>query len=347
MRVDELRQLLKGYEKETIIEIAVELYKRVSKQAKEEYGIDETLSNFTEKKSLKKKPAEPIPFDELCDDVWTFVINADNQYYFSKRKDRAKWRFKVKEYINALIDAKGENSDIAAVLLIKIYRTLSYGCGHWIFNTDNPFRSVGYSQGELLGIIINKLFYGGVNNDNIRDAIALTLECFLDDTTLRIGLIMVLIGCLKSPESKEIAIQQCGDYLKTELGARFAADGLFKARVDEYRRESITESAVELCFHLRAALYEYGKAISVYWKDTKATKPYTKEVALYRLLSWLEMYEEVELWIREYEAAVRRGIKPRDNLETAYKFLKESGSFEEMNKKIEETSGIVYIGSFR
>ena len=330
MRVDELREVLRNYEKESLVEISVELYKRIPKKTKEEYEIDETVKNFDAKKSIAKRAPAPVQFNVLCDEVWDFVAKANMQYYFSKHPSRTKWRFMVKEYIKALMAVKGEDSEVAAIMLVRVYRALSYGCAHWIFNTENPFRSVGYKQAELLRVVIAKYFSNDMDNAKIRDMAALVLESFVDTDTIHLQLLLVLVECLKTPESKETAIAECKNYLATALGMGFAADRLFLSRVDDFRRDDITEKACGLCFHLRMALHEHKEAVSAYWKDVKAPNARRKELALYCLLDWLEMYDEADLWMREYEAAIKKGLKPREEYAECYQSLKDGNSFEAM-----------------
>jgi len=224
---------------------------------------------------------------------------------------------------------------------MKIYRALTYGCGYWIFNTDNTFRSVGYKQTELLRVVIEKCFYSGIDKDKIRQTIALVLEGYVDRETLPTGLMLTLVDCLKSPETKEIAILECDEYLKSGIGKIFSKDKLFRINLSEYRRNDIIENIHELCFHLRAALFEYDKAVSEYKKNIKVSKEKNKEIGLYCMLRWLEMYDQVDLWIREYEAAVARRISPRKELEEKYEILKECKSFEVMWKKLKNSAAIV------
>ncbi|MEZ0118499.1 UNVERIFIED_ORG: hypothetical protein ABRZ91_002456 [Heyndrickxia coagulans] len=47
-------------------------------------------------------------------------------------------------------------------LLEKLYEMLCYGCGYYIFNTDNPFRSIGMEQVELFDILLKRKFSMGI-----------------------------------------------------------------------------------------------------------------------------------------------------------------------------------------
>jgi hypothetical protein len=49
-------------------------------------------------------------------------------------------------------------------------------------------------------------------------------------------------------------------------------------------------------------------------------------VKLYILLKYLAAFELYDLWIREYEAALRKKVKPRDSLKEAYEKIKKDYS---------------------
>ena len=88
--------------------------------------------------------------NELKQEIEIFIDYAYKQYYFAPnnfvhKKERPKWRFKVKAYIKELQEVSIHSAEgkIATTLLQNIYKMLSYACAYYIFNTDNPFRSVG------------------------------------------------------------------------------------------------------------------------------------------------------------------------------------------------------------
>ena len=45
----------------------------------------------------------------------------------------------------------------AAELLEKLYRMLCYSCCYYLFNTEDPFRSVGIEQTEIYDMVASKL----------------------------------------------------------------------------------------------------------------------------------------------------------------------------------------------
>ena len=83
---------------------------------------------------------------------------------FIHKKERLKWRFIVKDYIKDLqsISVDGKEGKDATDLLEKLYGMLCYACCYYIFNTDNPFRSIGIGQAVLLDLIITRKLGNGL-----------------------------------------------------------------------------------------------------------------------------------------------------------------------------------------
>jgi hypothetical protein len=336
MRVVELRTVLGKYDQKTLNDIVVELYKSIPKKIKEEKEIDRLLTDYSEyKKEGKTKREIPTNFEALVDEILQFASYADAQFFFAPnryvpKKERPKWRFRARKYIKTLMAVKGEQATVAANLLILLYRMLSYACAYWIFSTDMPFSSVGYGQTELLEMVLGKNFHYGVTKENLMKAVAVVVESHSDRVTLNGELQTVLISCLKTNEAISLAVEVSDDYLQNRLGQGFS-DGLFRdsRSLDEFRRGEMKENAVGLIFHLKMSLYEYDEAIRFYWRQNTSRKEREREIALYVLLSRLRAYELSELWISEYEKAVRGKIHPRESLAAQYARLKKTGSFDD------------------
>jgi hypothetical protein len=328
VRVAELREVLAKYDQQMLNDIIAELYKSIPKKVKEEKEIDLLLSDYGKFKEAKKTNLEiPVDFKALTEEILQFAVYAEAQYYFAPnryvpKKERSKWRFKVKKYIKALVGVKGEQAEVAVNLLILLYRMLSYGCAYWIFSTASPFASVGYGQGDLLEIVLKKNFHYGVTRKNLMKAVALVVENHSDPMTLSIGLQWVLISCLKTNEAMSLAMEVAEDYLRIGPGKGFS-DDFFKEQMSEYRRKEVKERTVSLIFHLKMALYEFDDAIRFYWSQNTSRSEREREIALYILLSYLESHERFDLWVSEYENAVRKKIRPRETLAKQYALLKE------------------------
>ena len=83
---------------------------------------------------------------------------------------------------------------------------------------------------------------------------------------------------------------------------------------------------VEMVFELNIALCEHEKAIKYYNEN------YVKldsEVSLYILLRLLFKHELKAYWLREYDEAVRKGVKPREALQRMYKYIQENDQLPE------------------
>ncbi len=85
---------------------------------------------------------------------------------------------------------------------------------------------------------------------------------------------------------------------------------------------------VELVFRLQMALADHEAAVD-YFKDhyveAGLDAAYREEIKLYILLEKLLQYKQKDLWLREYEACLQRGIKPRRELVKAYEFTQKMG----------------------
>ncbi|MDR1042534.1 MAG: hypothetical protein LBL54_01355 [Clostridiales Family XIII bacterium] len=344
MKVAELKDILKKYDNKSLSEISVELYKKIPKKVREENGIDEMLADFNNRKRPTGKREAPVDFEVLRKEILQFADYAEAQFYFAPnqyvhKKERPKWRFITKRYIKTLVGITGEHADEAADLLILLYRMLSYACHYYIFNTDDPFASVGYEQDELLDIVIAKNFHHGFSRDRIRKAVALTIESEVNRYTLHIELLFVLIRRLKTSEAREIAAEECMAYkMEDGAGKGFIEDGCFRLAKDSFTLEEMENNTVGLYFHLKIMLYEYDEAIDYYHKNYhrdggkgKSGRRYGgNEITLYILLGWLEMHGLTELWRAEYEKALKQGIDPRESLQDTYRKLRNGLSFDEI-----------------
>ena len=333
MKVDELRTILSKYEAAELKEMVVALYKIIPKNKKED-GIDELLQNFTIEKSKKKtKKDAVVNFSSLKNEVETFLEYADEGFYLSPnryvRKDkRSKWRFEVKRFIKQLLLVKGEDSEKAAGLLVEIYNMLSYACAYYVFPSEDALPAVGYEQEELLSLVLGKLFQNGYTKENIKIATYLVLDSNVDRETLHRGLFLVLLDTLKTPDTKEIALEYCKtfpkDYYSYQSSKEWFRFGKMTSSFskDDYRYKEHSNHATEMYARIKFSLQEYDEGIAYFWKNTKGKN---KEIVLYCLLQHLLNKEGLDhLWINEYEKAVANGIKPREYLQEGYASRKKS-----------------------
>ena len=321
MKVEELRAALDKYDVATLKEIVVALYKIIPKNRKESDGLDEILMDFAREKTKPSKKDKPVDLEGLQKDVEQFIGYANEQFYlipnrYVSKEKRSKWRFEARRYIKELISVSGENSEIAARLLAGIYNMLSYGCNYYIFRTDNPFSATGYNQVDLLNLTLGKIFYNGFSKDAVKEAVYLTLDSNTDRDTLHLNLLYALAAALKTPDTKELALEQCTAFIK-EYNSYQAKKTMFRYNErNGYRRDQQINIAVEMYLILNFDLNEYDEGIRYFWENYTERN---KEVTLFCLLRYFLSDDGLnDLWIREYEKAVHQGIKPRETLQDEY-----------------------------
>lgn len=185
MKLDELRQAIKGYAAPELAHLVAELYKLVPKAKKEETDIDNYIRELRERLNNKevkvpKKEEQMRDIEVITKEISLFIENAKNQYYLFpnkviSKKDQPNWRFKVKNWhkeicINAHKDR--ENLIRYANLLGDLYDILYEACHYQLFSGDNPFRSVGIEQDAFLRTLLQmskqasydfKIFHGKGN----------------------------------------------------------------------------------------------------------------------------------------------------------------------------------------
>jgi hypothetical protein len=337
MLVSELRELLKNYSPEELRLLVLEMYKAVPKKLREDKNIDRMLENiqgYMKIGKVEKRQETQLDIDDLKLEIDQFIDYAYNQYYFAPnnyvhKKDRPKWRFKVKGYIKDLQSAplEGNDGEIAASLLKQLYEMLCYACGRYIFSTDDPFRSVGILQTDLLDSIISRKLVKSISHESVRYAIELVINSDVDRETLHSDLILVLVKNFKSADSKEMAIEQCKAF-KEELAKPRPAATKQSRREDwsDYQRKGKMNNLVETVFRLYVALCEYEEAIKYFNNNYKELN---KEITLYVLLKLLFGYGLMEYWLKEYERAVKEGVKPRDGLQKTVKYIRDNGKLPE------------------
>lgn len=204
----------------------------------------------------------------------------------------------------------------------------AYACAYWLFTTDDPFRSIGIKQTEVLNKAISGILLEGVNAQCIRTALELTINSEVDRETLHSELFDVLLRNLKTTDAKDIAIGQCL-VMKTEFEQQREKSKATKAKTASYSNDdySIREKInyiTEMVFRLYCSLCEYDEAIQYFHKNHIERD---KEITIYILLELLYEYDMKEYWLREYERAVSAGIEPRSGLKKIYKIVKETGEF--------------------
>jgi hypothetical protein len=318
MKIAELREALRHYDADVLRELAAELYKAVAQDRKTEQ-FDQALRSFKKGSRLAPPKAVVADFNELSDEVETFLLNASEHLYIAPNRTiskarRAKWRFEVRRLVKGLIAARGEDGPEAAKLLWQVYNMLCYACGTYIFPTENPFSAIGYTQSDFLSIVLGKWLVLGATEENIEFAVWSTLASELDRDTYYVHILAELVGALKTNPARETARQVLkgfpGAYDAYQRSRRY-----FRVQESGWALQRRREWAAQLYLMLSLALWEVDEGIA-YYNEHYGGRP---EVKLYVLLSYfLSGHDLSEYWLREYEAAVARGVEPRRELSSEY-----------------------------
>ena len=184
MKLTDLRALLKPAPKDRLEQAVVEIYKALPKSKKDD--LDSQIEDIL--KGLKAKQEASAPkaltdFPALKSEIETFMEDARNWYYGEPnrkiaKKDRPKWRFKVKRYIRELqtIPADAPVYPQAVDLMIRIHDLLCESCGGTFFSSLDPFRSVTCSRSDLFAIVAKmKLQESGISRETL--SLLISMAC--------------------------------------------------------------------------------------------------------------------------------------------------------------------------
>ncbi len=335
--VSELRNALDQYKLDDMKRLAMALYKAMPAKLRDEKNIDAMVKDLKAFEAAKKEIAQgsALPFDlqALSAEIKQFLEFAYAQYFiapntFVRKSERPKWRFRVKDYIKQLrlVAPETEDGKTATALLAKLYAMLSYACAYWLFSTDDPFRSIGIEQQDLLDAVIVRLLADGVNAANLSTAISLIVDGYVDRETLTRSLIFALVRRVRTVDGRETAIAQCKRIWeeKATAGKPVGKRGSSSSEWKEYKKQDSMNDLVETAFCFYAELYEFDSGIDYFLKHYKRSNA---EIDLYVLLDYLRIYKQPALWIREFERAEKRDVKPRNSLKAVYDQLVKTGKF--------------------
>ena len=322
MKIQEFRDKIKTADPVMLEKIASELYRRLTKKQKEEMddAIEQMLRGEAPEKAVKR---ESVPFEQLESEIKTFLSYVDANYYFEPNRvipaaKRSKWRFEVMRFLKELdkVQANDENADAAARLYLEIYNRLAYGCGYYIFRSDDPFRSIGSRQGDFYPRLAAKYFATGFTEQKILDMLRAATSVYIDRDSLYQEFEAAFIRELRTRDMREKACQ----IAKAEVHRLETAKPLKKQgswEHDDYEtRSKIDEIAITI-LGLGIAIDEEDDAIDFYMKHSTERD---HEVKLYIALNMIDYFGgSAQFWLKTYEAAVAKGLKPRDSLIAAYK----------------------------
>ena len=322
MKIQEFRDKIKACKTEDVEKIAAELYKLLPKSKKDEADtiIVDILSGNV---STKLKKSESVPdLDTLKNEVNLFIENVDsNLYYVPNRvipkSKRSKWRFEVMNFVKTInnIPTDEVNGDETADLLQKLYSRLSYGCGYYIFPSDDPFNSIGIRQPDFYDMMIKRTFANGYDDEKIKKMLEYATTTFLDRNSLHIEMENIFVNMLKTSDLKYKTIEFIKEYVE-----KYEKELKNEKRYSNsrYRLERNIEEMCATMLIIGIRLFEPEEAIKYYWQHDKETD---KEITLYKILNVISCLGEDELWIKAYDYGLIRRVEPRDYLKKKYEKL--------------------------
>ena len=317
MLVSELKTEIEKYDKKELKSIIVELYKRMPKNKKEDYNIDEFIKDINNNNNKMNKK---IDFETLQKEIIYFLQCVDHEYYaipnkIISKKERSSWRFKVKRYYKELnnILPDSNNGDIATLLLIEIFKRLSIGSNTLLFINWDTFRALGVSQSDYYDSIIKRILFHGYTKENLEKCIDL-LDVSKDPNELSYDMFWVFLSNLKTFDTKEISIELLN--AKTNILNQKLKE-IKNSHQEFYISENIN-NYVECILELYLMLNEYEAGIKYFHKNYIES---SKEVKEFVLLGKLEELKLTKEWIKEYESNMNK-IKFRESLKEKYNNLK-------------------------
>lgn len=319
MKIQELRQLLSTADRTLLEKAFAECYKHVSKSQKEELDltIQLILAGKEEKRSAKK---QKVSFEELEQNITEFLLNAHAQNYLAPNRtipksQRPKWRFLVINFIKELINIPTENEHYAdsVKLLTDLYLLMCEACNYYPFSTDDPFRSINWQQPDLFHLVVTRTFALGYTRENISALLLYAATGGLSRESLHTEQEIILISELKNSDVRAIAMEEAKKLIESKQNA------LKQPKLSYDQRYYLRDTVKELCdtmLLLSVKLAETAEFLPYYFETNYEREP---EIVLYRALRLMEWIDEDELWLQIYEYALKKKIKPRDELVRKYR----------------------------
>lgn len=211
----------------------------------------------------------------------------------------------------------------AVKLLGDLYHMLCYGCGYYIFSTDDPFRSVSWSQQALFGLWARKVFQMGYTRENIRMLLQSAASSLLSRESLSQFQEEELLALLKTSDLKYMAIEEAKKLVEEK------EVNLYNSKKQDSRSYSYGETINHLCDMIlmtAITLAEPELAVEYYFSTCREAN---KEIVLYRALRLVRWLGDAGLWMEVYRYGLAKKIKPREELRREFEALQAG---EEMEK---------------
>jgi hypothetical protein len=321
MKVDELRVKLYKLGQDEVIRLAVEFYKLVPKAKKEEYNLDE-LINTPEVKTAKPAAIENlISFENMANEVNTFVENAKNQYYLFPnkiiaKKDRATWRFKVKAWYKDVTNPKTFGFDMVkkAEICVNLYNVLCESCHFQYFSSEDTFNSVGVEQTVFFRSALQLIDQTEGRISLLNRGLEMAIDNPTGPNTLNSWVMQEFVNILDAEPLKYDAIEKVEKMIADNQApppAKNQKRHYYEDSSAKYYRDKKTNDLVEMGFRLYTSIYQYEEAIVFYNKYTIQNSDEVKLYILVRLLFESGQKTHIQSVL---ESAIASGLKPRESL---------------------------------
>ncbi len=335
MRIAEVRTLLEKYSEQQLRLIIAEMYKAIPKAIKEDKDIDGILTNpddLTPSKARKKKQPTIPEIETLRDETEQFIDYAYHQYYFAPnnlvpKRQRPKWRFIAKRLYKALLAAAAneEHLPLASDLLTQLYVMLCYSCSYTLFSAYDSFQSVGIEQPVFFKSVLTLKFRYESRKEFVKQAISLIVDNSVNRYTLYTNLMDVALEFLTTPDVKELAIQTCDELLQQVKTSPIPQKEALAGHAEYQRKEKIN-NLVKMAFLCCGHLHEFERGVQYF---TRNYVEKSQEVKLYILLQLLFWFQQKDVFVQEYQKAVKNGITPRERLVNIYDTIQATGELPE------------------
>ncbi|WP_294159940.1 hypothetical protein [uncultured Selenomonas sp.] len=317
MKVSEIRERLKAFPQNDMIELFIAAYKHLPKDRKEGVVDDLILHGVRglhDKTANQKKAAQQVDFPSLAAEIKTFLDNAYAQNYLAPNRqvakaERPKWRFHVMRYIKTLssIQSDAPHFDDANELLAKLYEMTAYACNYYLFRTEDAFASIRMQQDDFYKLVASRLLEGDPSDASIKRVVQLATESGLSREIVNEDLYAKLIPLLRSTNLKRRAVKQIELLTKDYVGKHH-----------DYEVGSRLEECVKLLLLLKITLKETEEGISYCYRLFRQQEKFNPENSLYLILKILDAYGQKDAWVRTYEKALGNNVRPRNYLRSRY-----------------------------
>ncbi len=321
MRLPELREMIKDADRDTLLELAAQLYKAVPTAVKEtevDPLVRDVLNGTFQKKRSKGTGRD---FPTLKKDILTFLEDsyAGNYYMDNDRVpqyERGRWRFTVKQFVKELeaVSVEDENYPESAALMVKLYRMMCTACGTYMFSSEDPFRSVGIPQNAFYRKVLSRCFALDYSRERVEEMMDLAVEERTGINTLFEYLLKEFLSFLKTSDLKYTAMELAKEKVQEKKPQVRKVDWFHR----NYRMAESSDYLCQMVLAISILLGEPEQEIPWYFESASNSS------ALSDALRIAETYGDDSVYCMIYEFGLSRGMQTFGMLEEQYKKRKKN-----------------------